>query len=351
MGKALSKAGMRLNTRRQRSQMISQHQGRLAHQKPLGNMETPPTESGSVLPHELASGITIHTLKIQKDEFSIVRGNLNRITLKEMEVLKQLLLDGKRDLAQVLLKKKRFQEHILEEAETELNYVLSKTTNPDRYKGVKAEADNCVNRNSETLKRIQMLLSVPDIERILLEEESQGKMEQVNRILLLASVGERKKFDHELDDELDSIIETIDIALEEQAKDEDARDEEDAYAAELEERNLIDLEDYVKNDHVRKTVENVPVDVEPETDVIPVASADLGLGSPIEESKVESAAEETEGGTSGLDGDDEKSVYGSNHGSASDVNSKMFPEVPESSIHEDIGVVSESLPLAEPETA
>lgn len=207
MGKQFSRlGGLRTNTRRQRSQLLAQHQDRL--HRPNGSPSVNST------PRILEADRTILTLKLQRDELTMYKGRLAQIQRREEKILRRLVLNGKREAAKVLLKKRRFQKYILEESEREVISILHQTDDHSKFFQIKQMADHCIERNSDTMKRIQMLLSLEHVEDILLEETPNGrqKLVEMDRLLLLATIGERRIFDKGLDAELDDILKTIQIS-------------------------------------------------------------------------------------------------------------------------------------------
>jgi hypothetical protein len=93
----------------------------------MGSSKSPLMGSGSgskvaqpkVTPHDRA----VLDLKLARDKLKIYQNNMEKVMAREREMARQLLKDGKRRRAILALKKKRYQEQLLENSVEQLNNI------------------------------------------------------------------------------------------------------------------------------------------------------------------------------------------------------------------------------------
>lgn len=196
MGKQMSKvgAGRRSTHRRQRS----------SHEPTV----IPSPAGNTALPHQFASESTdraILTLKLQRDELTVYKGNAQALSRKEEEIVRRLVKAGRNDRAKALLKKKRFQEQLISETEKQLNSVLNEAGAqvPDR---MRKEVEQKIELNQEAIKKLHLLVSLENLEKLMEEGDGSKKLGEVDKLLALASSKEQEELEEGADKELQRLV-------------------------------------------------------------------------------------------------------------------------------------------------
>lgn len=213
MGKQMSKVGIgrrSLQHRRQRS----------SHEPTV----VPSPAINTSLPHQFASESTdraILTLKLQRDELTVYKGNVQVLSRKEEDIIKRLVKAGRNDSAKALLKKKRLQEQLIQETEKQLNSVLNEAGAqvPD---AMRTEVEQKIERNQEAIKKLHLLVALENLEKLIEEGEGSKKLGEVDKLLALASSKEREELEAGADNDLQRLIsggglpKTVDTILEQE---------------------------------------------------------------------------------------------------------------------------------------
>ncbi|XP_030646439.1 charged multivesicular body protein 6-like [Chanos chanos] len=118
-------------------------------------------------------------LKQQRDK---LRQYQKRITLqleKERLLAKQLLKDGKKERALLLLKKKRYQDGLLDKTENQIAN-LERMVQDIEFAQIEIKVIEGLKVGNDCLKRMHEVMSIEDVERIL--EETQDAIEYQRQI-------------------------------------------------------------------------------------------------------------------------------------------------------------------------
>ncbi|KAF3854037.1 hypothetical protein F7725_014725 [Dissostichus mawsoni] len=110
-------------------------------------------------------------LKQQRDKLRQYQKRINLRLEKERLLAKQLLKDGKRDKALLLLKKKRYQDQLLDKTENQIGN-LERLVETKVIQGLKI--------GNECLKKMHEVMSVEEVERIM--DETQDAIEYQRQI-------------------------------------------------------------------------------------------------------------------------------------------------------------------------
>ncbi|KAI4455900.1 charged multivesicular body protein [Holotrichia oblita] len=142
-------------------------------------------------------------LKQQRDKLKQYHKRIGICLEKDREVAKKLLNNGQRERAKLLLRKKRYQEQLLQRTENQLEN-LEKMTHDIEFAQIEIQVVNGLKRGNEALKKLNDALSIEDVERIL-DETREGIEKQQEIDSLLSGVLTSEDEDAVLS-ELDSLI-------------------------------------------------------------------------------------------------------------------------------------------------
>jgi len=122
---------------------------------------------------------------------------------KDKELARKLLKEGKRDRAKLLLKKKRYQEQLVEKTDKQLDTV-EQLVHDLEFAQVEMQVLDSLKAGNESLKEVHKLFSIEDIEMIM-EETREGieKQKEIDDILSGALTTEDEEA---VDEELEEII-------------------------------------------------------------------------------------------------------------------------------------------------
>ncbi|XP_041942023.1 charged multivesicular body protein 6-like [Alosa sapidissima] len=118
-------------------------------------------------------------LKQQRDK---LRQYQKRITLqleKERSLAKQLLKDGKKERALLLLKKKRYQDQLLDKTENQIGN-LERMVQDIEFAQIEMKVIEGLKTGNECLKKMHEVMSIEEVERIL--DETQEGIEYQKQI-------------------------------------------------------------------------------------------------------------------------------------------------------------------------
>ncbi|XP_060796232.1 charged multivesicular body protein 6 isoform X2 [Neoarius graeffei] len=118
-------------------------------------------------------------LKQQRDK---LRQYQKKITLqleKERQLAKQLLKEGKKEKAVLLLKKKRFQEQLLEKTENQIGN-LERMVQDIEFAQIEMKVLEGLKVGNDCLKKMHEVMSIEEVERIM--DETQEAIEYQRQI-------------------------------------------------------------------------------------------------------------------------------------------------------------------------
>lgn len=142
-------------------------------------------------------------LKQQRDKLKQYQKKIYLTLEKERELAKRLLQENKKERAKLLLRKKKFQEQILQRTDQQLEN-LEKMTHDLEFAAIEVQVLNGLKTGNEALKKIHDVMSIDDIERIL--DETQEAVEKQREIDALLSGALSNQDEEDVLVELDNII-------------------------------------------------------------------------------------------------------------------------------------------------
>ena len=122
-------------------------------------------------------------LKKQRDQLKQYQKRILADLEKEKELAKKYLKEGKKDRAKLLLRKKKFQEGLIEKTDAQLDQ-LERLVNDLEFAQVQQQVLAGLKSGNEALNRANSVFSVEDIEDILADtEEAVEKQKEINDLL------------------------------------------------------------------------------------------------------------------------------------------------------------------------
>ncbi|XP_052071637.1 charged multivesicular body protein 6-A-like [Mytilus californianus] len=142
-------------------------------------------------------------LKQQRDKLKQYQKKINVQIEKDRNVAKQLLHDGKKDKAKLMLRKKKFQESLLEKTDGQLDNIDRMVTDLE-FAQVESQVVQGLKVGNESLKKLHQLLSLEDVEKIM--DETREGIEYQQEIDDLLSGGLTAQDEDDVLAELDAIV-------------------------------------------------------------------------------------------------------------------------------------------------
>ncbi|XP_053562560.1 charged multivesicular body protein 6 [Bombina bombina] len=122
-------------------------------------------------------------LKQQRDKLKQYQKRITLQLQREREVAKQLLHDGKKEKAKLLLKKKRYQEQLLEKTDNQISN-LEKMVEDIEFAQIELKVIEGLKVGNECLKKMHEVMSIEEVERILDEtQEGIDYQRQIDELL------------------------------------------------------------------------------------------------------------------------------------------------------------------------
>ncbi|KAM9457510.1 charged multivesicular body protein 6-like isoform 2-T2 [Clarias gariepinus] len=118
-------------------------------------------------------------LKQQRDKLKQYQRKLTVQLEKERLLAKQLLKDGRKERALLLLKKKRYQDQLLDKTETQISN-LERVVQDLEFAQIEVKVLEGLKIGNDCLKKMHEALSIEEIERIM--EETQDAVEYQKQI-------------------------------------------------------------------------------------------------------------------------------------------------------------------------
>jgi len=142
-------------------------------------------------------------LKQQRDKLKQYQKKIELTLEKERELAKKLIHENKKEKAKLLLRKKKFQEQILLRTDQQLEN-MEKMVHDIEFATIEVKVVEGLKSGNEALKKIQDVMSIDDIEKILDEtHEAVEKQREINAILSGTLTNEDEE---DVLEELNSII-------------------------------------------------------------------------------------------------------------------------------------------------
>ncbi|CAH0579385.1 unnamed protein product [Chrysodeixis includens] len=143
-------------------------------------------------------------LKQQRDKLKQYQKKIELNLKKDKLVAKQLLDEGKRDRAKLLLKKKKYQEKLLQDTDNQLDK-LEQLTHDIEFAQIEVQVLDGLKTGNEALKKIHEILNIDEVEMIL--DQTREGIEQQREIDALISGHLTEEDDEEVEAELQNILE------------------------------------------------------------------------------------------------------------------------------------------------
>ncbi|MEQ2300317.1 Charged multivesicular body protein 6 [Ameca splendens] len=118
-------------------------------------------------------------LKQQRDKLRQYQKKIHLQLEKERQLAKQLLKDGKKEKALLLLKKKRYQEQLLDKTETQISN-LERMVQDLEFAQIEKKVIDGLKVGNECLKKMHEVMSIEEVERIM--DETQDAIEYQRQI-------------------------------------------------------------------------------------------------------------------------------------------------------------------------
>ena len=140
-------------------------------------------------------------LKKQRDKLKQYQKRINRDLEKEKELAKKLLKEGKKDRAKLLLRKKKFQEGLLDKTDAQLGHNLSlcfwmfgfipfyldqleRLVHDIEFATVQKQVIDGLKNGNEALEKANAVFSIDEIEDILADtQEAVDKQREIDSLL------------------------------------------------------------------------------------------------------------------------------------------------------------------------
>lgn len=142
-------------------------------------------------------------LKQQRDKIKQYQRRIEQTLERDKQLAKKLLQDGKKERAKLLLRKKRFQEQLLQKTDGQLEN-LERITHDLEFAQVEIAVMEGLKVGNAALKKIHEILNVDEVERIL--EETREGVEKQKEIDDLLSGALTEEDEHAVEAELERII-------------------------------------------------------------------------------------------------------------------------------------------------
>lgn len=118
-------------------------------------------------------------LKQQRDKLRLYQKKINLQLEKERQLAKQLLKDGKKEKALLLLKKKRYQEQLLDKTENQISN-LERMVQDLEFAQIEKKVIDGLKVGNDCLKKMHEVMSIEEVERIM--DETQDAVEYQRQI-------------------------------------------------------------------------------------------------------------------------------------------------------------------------
>ncbi|KAF3704066.1 Charged multivesicular body protein 6 Chromatin-modifying protein 6 [Channa argus] len=118
-------------------------------------------------------------LKQQRDKLRQYQKRISLRLEKERFLAKQLLKDGKKDKALLLLKKKRYQDQLLDKTENQISN-LERMVQDLEFAQIERKVIEGLKVGNECLKKMHEVMSIEEVERIM--DETQDSIEYQRQI-------------------------------------------------------------------------------------------------------------------------------------------------------------------------
>lgn len=138
----------------------------------MGSLFSKKKEPEPVKPKITEQDKAVLALKQQRDKLKQYQKKIQLNLEKERQLAKQLLQEGKKNKAKLLLRKKRYQEQTLERTDNQLEN-LEKMVQDVEFAQIQIQVADGLKQGNEALKKMHEIMSIEDVERIM-DETREG---------------------------------------------------------------------------------------------------------------------------------------------------------------------------------
>ncbi|XP_061567530.1 charged multivesicular body protein 6-like [Cololabis saira] len=149
-------------------------------------------------------------LKQQRDKLKQYQKRINLKLEKERFLAKQLLKDGKKEKALLLLKKKRYQDQLLDKTENQISN-LERMVQDIEFMQIEMKVIEGLKVGNDCLKSMHEVMSLEDVERIM--DETQESIEYQRQIDEMLAGALTQEDEDAVLAELEAITQGEDVAL------------------------------------------------------------------------------------------------------------------------------------------
>uniref|UniRef100_A0A4W6G1K1 Charged multivesicular body protein 6 n=1 Tax=Lates calcarifer TaxID=8187 RepID=A0A4W6G1K1_LATCA len=149
-------------------------------------------------------------LKQQRDKLKQYQKRITLQLEKERLLAKQLLKDGKKEKALLLLKKKRYQDQLLDKTENQISN-LERMVQDIEFMQIEMKVIEGLKVGNDCLKSMHEIMSIEDVERIL--DETQESIEYQRQIDEMLAGALTQEDEDAILAELEEITQGEDVAL------------------------------------------------------------------------------------------------------------------------------------------
>ncbi|XP_035432446.1 charged multivesicular body protein 6-A [Spodoptera frugiperda] len=146
-------------------------------------------------------------LKQQRDKLKQYQKKIELNLERDRQLAKKLLDEGKRDRAKLLLKKKKYQEKLLQNTDNQLEK-LEQLTHDLEFAQIEVQVINGLRTGNEALKKVNDILNIDEIEKIL--DETREGIEKQKEIDELISGQLTEEDEDAVEAELEAILDVGD---------------------------------------------------------------------------------------------------------------------------------------------
>lgn len=149
-------------------------------------------------------------LKQQRDKLKQYQKRITLQLEKERALAKQLLKDGRKEKALLLLKKKRYQDQLLEKTESQISN-LERMVQDIEFMQIEMKVIEGLKVGNECLKSMHEVMSIEDVEKIL--DETQESIEYQRQIDEMLAGALTQEDEEAVLAELEAITQGEDVTL------------------------------------------------------------------------------------------------------------------------------------------
>lgn len=122
-------------------------------------------------------------LKKQRDQLKQYQKRINNDLERQKDLARKLLKEGKKDRAKLLLRKKKFQEGLLEKTDSQLDQ-LERLVHDIEFAQVQAQVIAGLKNGNEALEKANAMFSLDEIEDIFADtQEAVDRQAEINSLL------------------------------------------------------------------------------------------------------------------------------------------------------------------------